>query len=140
MKSYRLPSFGTVERNDVVVFNYPAERDFEDYNKRSDGAFHPLDLKTHYIKRAVAIAGETLEIRETQVYVNGEKAENPPLMQQVYFVKTKEVIRDRIFEKYNIDPSNIERKIPNGYFIHLPPTVAEQLKTLPFIASDSSNN
>ena len=133
LNSFRLPSLGKVERNDVVVFNYPAERDFEDYNKRRDGKFHPLDLKTHYIKRAVAIAGETLEIKETQIYVNGEISENPPLMQHVYFVKTKEIIRDRIFEKYHIDPSNIERRIPEGYFIHLPPSVADQLKALPFI-------
>ncbi len=131
--SFRLPSLGKVERNDVVVFNYPAERNFEDYNKRRDGKYHPLDLKTHYIKRAVAIAGETLEIKATQIYINGEKAENPPLVQHVYFVKTKEIIRDRIFEKHHIDPSNIERRIPDGYFIHLPPSVAEELKTLSFI-------
>lgn len=133
LNSFRLPSLGKVERNDVVVFNYPAERDFEDYNKRRDGEFHPLDLKTHYIKRAVAIAGETIEIRSTQVYINGEPAENPPLMQHIYYVKTKEVIRERIFEKYNIDPSNIQSKIADGYFIHLPPTVAEELKKLSFI-------
>ncbi|MDE0472878.1 MAG: signal peptidase I [Ekhidna sp.] len=133
LRSYRLPSFGKVERNDVVVFNYPAERNFEDYNKRRDGEFHPLDLKTHYIKRAVAIAGETLEIKNTRVYINGEKSDDPPLMQHIYFIKTKEVIRDRIFEKYNIDPQNIEQRIPEGYFIHLPPHVAEQLKKLPFI-------
>jgi len=133
LNSYRLPSLGKVERNDVVVFNYPAERDFEDYNKRRDGEFHPLDLKTHYIKRAVAVAGETLEIKATQVYVNGEKPENPPFMQRIYFVKTREVIRDRIFEKYNIDSQNIERRAPEGYFIHLPEHTAAQLKRLSFI-------
>jgi len=133
LSSYRLPSLGKVERNDVVVFNYPAERDFEDYNKRRDGKFHPLDLKTHYIKRAVAVAGETLEIKNTQVYINGEKSDDPPLMQHIYFVKTTEVIRDRIFEKYNIDPQSIEQRIPEGYFIHLSPDVAEQLKKLTFI-------
>ena len=82
LPSLRLPAFGIVERNDVVVFNYPVN---DRYNRRSDGDYHPMDLKTHYIKRCVAIAGETLEIKETQVYVNGEMQENPPLMQHQYF-------------------------------------------------------
>ncbi|MDX5478507.1 MAG: signal peptidase I, partial [Cyclobacteriaceae bacterium] len=56
----RLPGFTKVKRNDVVVFNYPAEYEF------------PVDLKTNYIKRAVAIPGDEIEIVGTQVFINGE--------------------------------------------------------------------
>ena len=134
LNSYRLPSFGKVERNDVVVFNYPPERNFEDYNKRRDGNFHPMDLKTHYIKRCVAIAGETIEVRGTQVYVNGEMSENPPLMQHKYAVITDENIRDRIFDKFNIDPPNRNR-FSQGYIIDMPSSVAEEFEKLPFVKS-----
>ena len=131
LPSYRLPSLSKVERNDVVVFNYPVD---DHYNQRKDGQYHPMDLKTHYIKRCVAISGETIEIRGTQVYVNGEISENPPLMQHQYFVRTSESIRDRIFEKYNIDPQNRDR-YPEGYGIHMPAEVAQELEKLPFVES-----
>ncbi|GAB4243868.1 MAG: signal peptidase I [Ekhidna sp.] len=131
LPSLRLPSLGKVERNDVVVFNYPVD---DHYNQRADGDYHPMDLKTHYIKRCVAIAGETIEIKGTQVYVNGEASENPPLMQHQYFVRTTETIRDRIFDKYNIDPQNRSR-YPEGYGIHMPQDVAAELEKLPFVES-----
>lgn len=129
--SLRLPSLGKVERNDVVVFNYPVD---DHYNQRRDGEYHPMDLKTHYIKRCVAIAGETIEVRGTQVYVNGEISENPPLMQHQYFVETSESIRERIFDKYNIDPPNRER-YPGGYGIHMPQSVAQEIEKLPFVSN-----
>ncbi len=131
LQSFRLPSLGKVERNDVVVFNYPVD---DHYNQRSDGDYHPMDLKTHYIKRCVAIAGETIEVRNTQVYVNGEASENPPLMQHQYFVRTDDNIRERIFEKYVIDPPNRDR-IPGGYAIHMPQETSKQIEQLPFVES-----
>lgn len=57
--STRLPGFRDVERNDIIVFNVPWE-------------VKPINQKTNYIKRAVAIAGDTLEIDDKEVYVNGK--------------------------------------------------------------------
>ena len=85
-----------------------------------------MDLKTHYIKRCVAIAGETIEIKGTQVYVNGEESENPPLMQHEYFVRTKESIRERIFERYDINPHNSVTRYPEGYSVLMPSSAAEK--------------
>lgn len=127
---YRLPSLGKVEQNDVVVFNYPVD---DQFNQRADGGYHPMDLKTHYIKRCVAISGQTLEIRNTELFINGERAEDPPLMQFVYFVDTDEVIRERVFEGYDISIEQSVTKVPGGYFIHMPPEVAKKMETLPFV-------
>lgn len=76
MPYYRLPGFQKVKNNDVVVFNYPFE------NGR------PVDKKENYIKRCLAIAGDTIKIINQQVYINGVAAENPPKMQYKYYVKT----------------------------------------------------
>lgn len=95
----RLPSLGKVERNDVVVFNYPVN---DQYNRRSDGGYHPLDLKTHYIKRCVAVSGDKIQVKQGQVYINDEPGKNPEMMQHKYFVATNQVIRDRVFKDYNI--------------------------------------
>lgn len=132
LPSYRLPSFGIVERNDVVVFNYPYN---DHYNQRPDGDYHPMDLKTHYIKRCVAISGETIEIKNTQVYINGEASENPPLMQHQYFARTNENIRERIFEKYNISTKRDVQRISGGYIINVSKDVANEFEKLQFVES-----
>ena len=75
LPTYRLPGFSEIKRNDVVVFHVPHEAQF------------PADLRTNYIKRCVAIAGDTLEIREGQVYLNGKPGVTPPGLQTTYFMQ-----------------------------------------------------
>ena len=120
----RLPSLGKVERKDVVVFNYPPE--FE----------HPKDLRTHYIKRCVALPGDQLEIKTGQVYINGNAQENPELMQHRYFVETDQIIRDRVFRSYKIwEKREVTRSKPHGYIVHTTKAVADELMKLDFIKS-----
>jgi signal peptidase I len=65
----RLPSLQEIKNNDVVVFNYPYE----------DG--RPFDKKENYIKRCLAIAGDSIKVIDGQVFINNVAAENPPKMQ-----------------------------------------------------------
>jgi signal peptidase I len=74
LPQYRLPGITSVKRNDVVVFNYPPELRY------------PTDLKTNYIKRCVGLPGDNIEVRDLQVFINGEAIENPPQMQFSYLI------------------------------------------------------
>lgn len=74
----RLPSLQSIKNNDVVVFNYPFE----------DG--RPFDKKENYIKRCLAISGDSIQVINGQVYINGKAAENPEKMQFKYEVKFDE--------------------------------------------------
>ncbi len=85
---YRLPGLGTVERNDIVVFNYPGDK--------VNGM--PVDKRENYIKRCVGIAGDTLSVKGCDVYINGKPSLHPRLSQYRYMVKAK-------------DPSGINPKI-----------------------------
>ncbi len=76
MPFFRLPGLQKIKNNDVVVFNYPNEND------------RPVDKKENYIKRCLAISGDTIFIKDQQVYINGIAAPNPPKMQFKYYVKT----------------------------------------------------
>ncbi|WP_257657236.1 signal peptidase I [Parapedobacter lycopersici] len=76
----RLPGFEEIERNDVVVFNYPMEADAP-FNR-------PVDKRENYIKRAVGIPGDTISLREAKLYVNGEPGFEPPHGQMDYYVYT----------------------------------------------------
>jgi len=89
----RLPGFSEVKQGDAVVFNVP--------NYIPDGDA-PVDLRTYYIKRCIGTPGNTLEIRDTQVYINGKPMENPPKMQHEYLLKVKEALNDEFFDKYDI--------------------------------------
>jgi signal peptidase I len=89
----RLPGFSEVKQGDAVVFNVP--------NYLPDGDA-PVDLRTYYIKRCIGTPGKTLEIRDTQVYIDGKPMENPKRMQHEYLLKVKEQLTDEFFEQYDI--------------------------------------
>lgn len=89
---YRLPGLSNVERNDIVVFNYPAH-DIDDLNDGA-GFVKPVSMKENYIKRCVAVPGDTLEIRDQQIWINNKPGWNPPNMQYEYEVLTN---RDNAF-------------------------------------------
>lgn len=58
----RLPSWGEVKRNDVLVFNYP-------YPSHTDSL--GMDLLLYYVKRCIALPGDTLEIRNGYYRIAG---------------------------------------------------------------------
>jgi signal peptidase I len=73
---YRLPGFSEIKNNDVVVFNYPMED------------FRPADKRENYIKRCVAIPGDTLKIVDRTIFINGNPIPFPERSQFNYHVKT----------------------------------------------------
>ncbi len=112
----RIAGFGDVERNDIVVFNFPTGdtviigAENPDYyaqmralaayynvslaearqliHERAEVIARPVDKREHYIKRCVGLPGDTLTYKGGVLYVNGEKAEDPENMQYNYIVKT----------------------------------------------------
>ncbi len=118
LPQFRLPGFSSVQRNDVVVFNYPAD------------SAYPTDLKTNYIKRCLAIAGDTLEVRNMQVFINGKPAENPAEMENAYYVLTDQDINERVFRKLDITDYS---PMPGGYRICAPAATAAELKAMGFV-------
>jgi len=140
LPQYRLPGFSSIKRNDVVVFNVPPRA-------LNEGVDYPVDLKTNYIKRCVAIAGDTISIRNKQVYANGVAEENPPQMQINYVVISDDQISERNFDKLDLGPEDYQGagRQGDGKFVYnmlLTTERANELKALPFIRSvteDSRN-
>ncbi len=56
----RLPGLSDIEQGDILVFRYP------------------LDQRVNYIKRCVATGGQTLQIRNKQLFVDGVAQPLPP--------------------------------------------------------------
>lgn len=63
---FRVPAFRSVERGDVIVFEFPGQRD-EVQSKEF----------MFYLKRAVALSGDTVQIKDRVLYINGEPAPRP---------------------------------------------------------------
>lgn len=73
----RLPGWEKIENNDIVVFNWPA--DPED---------RPVDRKENYIKRAVGIPGDSIQVKSGDLYINGKMVPFPVHSQLTYDVLT----------------------------------------------------
>jgi signal peptidase I len=151
-----------VMRNDVVVFNYPvgdtvirefqSERNYYDYLRdyesrggtremlfaeRDDILVRPVDKRENFIKRCVAIAGDSIKIINGILYVNNEKNPIPPASERPYLVTLdgKGFFPDEFLkDELNIDPQDPEQRdllsvpeSPNTYLITI---TEDQLKKL----------
>jgi signal peptidase I len=70
---FRFPGFEKIKNNDIVVFNWPRDTLFHMYlpaDKRYD---KPVDKKTNYVKRCVGIPGDSLQIKDGIVFINGKE-------------------------------------------------------------------
>lgn len=70
----RIPGFQRIKKNDLVVFNWPADTVRQFFVKEA-GVQKPIDKKSNYVKRCVGTPGDTLEIIDGMVHINGEMLE-----------------------------------------------------------------
>lgn len=89
LPAFKLPTLWPVERGDVIVFIFPGYRD----------EVEPADF-AYYLKRAMALAGDTIAILNRVVYVNGQPA---PLPRNIKFnsgtIQPSGFVNPRIFPK-----------------------------------------
>lgn len=87
---FTLPAFKEPKRGDIVVFEYPGDRD----------QLVPNELGINYVKRCIGIPGDTVEIRDKVVFVNGKEAWIPPYIKYLNpYPKPKGMGEPRIFPK-----------------------------------------
>lgn len=156
----RLPGFGEVEKGDVVVFNYPEgdtlsekfQSDISYYklvreygrervlsNPQSFGKiiYRPVDKRELYVKRCVGKAGDSLEVRHNDLFVNGELVEFEK-EQYNYIVKTNQFgLNKKALKKLGIDYGHIEKysNLKNTYRIPLTKEYVQELKKMKNILS-----
>jgi signal peptidase I len=137
----RLPGFESIERNDIVVFNWPTDtvRMFRDRSGRHYDK--PIDKKSNYVKRCVGIAGDSLRIRDGVVFVNDVPLQLPERadIQRAYLVKGKgKGFRPRwLRERYGISSQILyEDKSQNLYrFMGISEESLKKFRNHPNVAS-----
>jgi signal peptidase I len=152
---YRFPGHTRIKNNDVVVFNYPEGdtvsttfqsnqsyyslvrqygRDVVWRNKAAFGniIYRPVDKRENYIKRCIAISGDTLRIVNRQVYINGKPVKLAPDGQFLYRVDASGLLNQKIRDA--IDITSEDNKIyVNAGLLPLSMTARDKLKRVPIV-------
>lgn len=81
--------FKEPQRGEIIVFKYP------------------LDRKKDFVKRLVAFGGETVEIRDGQIYVNGTKIENPPSFTGRFYYNREDWDYGKTGQKIQVPPDHL---------------------------------
>lgn len=147
----RLPAIREIKRNSPFVFNWPVgdsvyvtalrpysveqvdrdprfaqqDRELAQLMAKKKFITRPIDKKDHYIKRCVAVPGDTLQIINRQIHINGQPSENPEHMQFQYQVRLPSGINLSKLEEWKIDDLD---RWAGGYF--LDDGQVEKLKSL----------
>ena len=131
----RVKGLGEVKRDDIVVFNFPAGdtvalkvqnpdyytlvkeygRDYvwEDKATFGDVIYRPVDKRENYVKRCIGMPGDTIEIRNNQVFIDGKAAKNPEKLLYNYFIETDgSMLSEEQFRL--LDISKDDRVLING--------------------------
>lgn len=69
----RLPALHSINRTDIVVFNWPADTVYKFRDNTGLRVDKPIDKKSNYVKRCVGIPGDSLSIKDGIVYINGKE-------------------------------------------------------------------
>lgn len=92
----------------------------------------PVDKRENYIKRCIALPGDTLKIVNQQVYINGTKGENPVNMQYNYSITTNGVpVSERKLHEMRISFEDIHQTYRNLGIIPMTEETAAAIRKLP---------
>ncbi|MDB4297817.1 signal peptidase I [Flavobacteriaceae bacterium] len=142
---FRLPGFQKVKRNEIVVFNWPSDTLALMWGDKSGKfTYKPIDKKTNYVKRCVGIPGDSLEIKNGYIYINGERTVLPDRAkpQFNYYVDTNRAFTaDEIIYDYNVNPSeaSVLNRERTKYFINLDKEHALKMQKDPKVTSIKRN-
>ena len=136
----KVKGLGQVERDDIVVFNFPAgdtvalKQQNPDYytlisqhgresltlnkNHFGDIIYRPVDKRENYVKRCVGLPGDSLVIIDNQVYINGEIWKNAKNLQFNYYIETDGTrITEEVFRRLQVSKDDrILISDPNNNF------------------------
>jgi signal peptidase I len=124
LKAFRFPALEKIEVGKPIVFNWPVgdsiyltsqrsyfPRQVQETNdpelqqqfQKGNLITRPLDKKDHYIKRCMGIGGDTLQIINKQVFVNGKAVKNPIKIQYNYYVNFNNKVNAGTLDKWGIN-------------------------------------
>ena len=146
----RFPGFEKVERNDIVVFNWPVDTVRKFFDRSGIHYNKPIDKKSNYVKRAVGVPGDSLAVKDGYVFINGKQLELPerakPQFSYIGQTKGQPFNPQLLYKRYDITSGYSYNPSNNAFFIQsLSDEAFERFKNHPNVASieryvDSAGN
>lgn len=128
---HRLKGLRSVERGDIVVFNYPmgdtvalkvqnpdyyqivyemekqGVKDARQYiasrpEQFGEVVWRPVDRRENYVKRCIGLPGERLAIRGDKIFIDGKEIAEPENVQFNYIIPVKTAIPDDKWKSINV--------------------------------------
>ena len=155
MPHKRLWGFSRVKRGDIIVFNFP-EGDtmvvqypgqnyyslIRQYGRdyilsEFDIITHPVDKRENYVKRCVGLPGDTLQIRNGDIIINGELRPKIPKQKFKYYVTTRgDPLPDDLLDSLKILKSSVTYNPVNSlHVLFLAEENVESLRSYPSVRS-----
>ena len=129
---YRIRALESIKRGSPFVFNWPVgdsiylttqrpyavsqitqnpeillyDRELKRKVDQNEVITRPIDKKDHYIKRCVAIPGDTLQIIDGDIHIDGIKQEAPEKRQFLYYLKSPLRINKKKLEEWGVDDAD----------------------------------
>ena len=160
---HRLKGVRSVERGDIVVFNFPAgdtvavnlpnpdyytlcftygrEAVWANPSQYGKVKYRPVDRRDAYVKRCIGLPGETLSMKNGTVYINGKALAEPENMQRNYIIETDGTpISEALLDELKI--SNEARSLGAGqspygnelwYAMPLTKSAMKEIKAQPYV-------
>ncbi|MBK9735643.1 MAG: signal peptidase I [Saprospiraceae bacterium] len=128
---HRLPAIEKIDTGEPIVFNWPVgdsvyitserswtvsqvarqpetlsnDRELVIKVKNKDYVVRPLDKKDHYIKRCVGGPGDSLQVKDRQIFLNGKAVKNPKHLQFLYQIQLPQnvSINSKKLDQWGID-------------------------------------
>lgn len=140
-----LDSLTRQQQRDFFAELYAMGRQYIDQNSQMFGGVmsRPVDRRENYVKRCVGLPGQTLQIKDHVVYLDGKPNKEPDNVQYDYFVRLKQDIPDELVRELGISQEDLASLSETGT-MPLTQRAYERLKTctdiVDSIAYDSTNS
>ena len=108
-------------------------------NEYGDISSRPTDRRENYVKRCVGLPGQTLQVKNRIVYLDGKANKEPDNVQYTYYVKLKQYIPDDLMQELGITMEDLASLNSHGY-LPLTKRAVEGLKARPDIVESITIN
>ncbi len=158
LEYHRLKGLRSVERGDIVVFNFPAgdtvalkmqnpdyyalcqqlgrRTIWADKERFGEVIYRPVDRRENYVKRCLGLPGESLSIKNGVVHINGKAINQPEHVQFLYHVETNgQAIATSVLDDLGIalDDRMAFADAPGHYIFPLTNQMKTSLEALPYV-------
>ncbi|WP_298221723.1 signal peptidase I [Flavobacterium sp.] len=140
---FRFPGLQKIEKNDIVVFNWPVDTVYKFFDTSKRKADKPIDKKSNYVKRCQGTPGDMLQIKDGVVFINGKELILPERAkpQYSYTVTTNGSSFDPtyILKELHITDGVYQMSANTFLFSALTTESAERLKSNPIVTNITRN-